>query len=156
MNPTELAYRKTAVEGASGFGLMIALYDTLAGNLRRAAVELDAGRTLVQVLLPADVLPEVEAAKILLLTPSGPRRMRSTLSSVATLSSVFGSGITGSPFVPAARDRPCSRQYELAGKGRGPGQRCRGRRLRCECGNVTSGRHNHGHLPTHQIGGERR
>jgi flagellar biosynthetic protein FliS len=37
MNPTELAYRKTAVEGASGFGLLIALYDTLAGNLRRAA-----------------------------------------------------------------------------------------------------------------------
>jgi flagellar protein FliS len=37
MNPTELAYRKTAVEGASGFGLLIALYDTLVGNLRRAA-----------------------------------------------------------------------------------------------------------------------
>jgi flagellar biosynthetic protein FliS len=27
----------TAVEGASGFGLLIALFDTLAGNLRRAA-----------------------------------------------------------------------------------------------------------------------
>ena len=37
MNPTEMAYRKTAVEGASGFGLLIALYDTLAGDLRRAA-----------------------------------------------------------------------------------------------------------------------
>jgi flagellar protein FliS len=37
MNPTELAYRKTAVEGASGFGVLIALYDTMAGNLRRAA-----------------------------------------------------------------------------------------------------------------------
>jgi flagellar protein FliS len=37
MNPTELAYRRTAVEGASGFGLLIALYDTLAGDLRRAA-----------------------------------------------------------------------------------------------------------------------
>jgi len=37
MNPTELQYRKTAVEGASGFGLLIALYDTLAGDLRRAA-----------------------------------------------------------------------------------------------------------------------
>lgn len=37
MSPTEMAYRKTAVEGASGFGLLIALYDTLAGNLRRAA-----------------------------------------------------------------------------------------------------------------------
>jgi flagellar protein FliS len=37
MNSTELAYRKTAVEGTSGFGLLIALYDTLAGNLSRAA-----------------------------------------------------------------------------------------------------------------------
>ena len=37
MTPSELAYRQTAVEGASGFGLLIALYDTLAGNLRRAA-----------------------------------------------------------------------------------------------------------------------
>ncbi len=37
MNSTELAYRKTAVEGASGFGLLIALYDTLAGDLLRAA-----------------------------------------------------------------------------------------------------------------------
>ena len=37
MNPMELSYRRTAVEGASGFGLLIALYDTLAGDLRRAA-----------------------------------------------------------------------------------------------------------------------
>ena len=37
MNPTEMAYRRTAVEGASGFGLLIALYDTLAGDLKRAA-----------------------------------------------------------------------------------------------------------------------
>jgi flagellar biosynthetic protein FliS len=37
MNPTELAYRRTAAEGSSGFGLLIALYDTLAGNLNRAA-----------------------------------------------------------------------------------------------------------------------
>jgi flagellar biosynthetic protein FliS len=37
MNSTDLAYRKTAVEGASGFGLLIALFDTLAGNLRRSA-----------------------------------------------------------------------------------------------------------------------
>jgi flagellar biosynthetic protein FliS len=37
MNSTDLAYRKTAVEGASGFGLLVALFDTLAGNLRRAA-----------------------------------------------------------------------------------------------------------------------
>jgi flagellar biosynthetic protein FliS len=36
MNRTDLLYRKTAVEGASGFGLLIALYDTLAGDLRRA------------------------------------------------------------------------------------------------------------------------
>jgi flagellar secretion chaperone FliS len=37
MTPTELVYRKTAAEGAGGFGLLIALYDTLAGDLRRAA-----------------------------------------------------------------------------------------------------------------------
>jgi flagellar protein FliS len=37
MNQTDLAYRKTAVEGASGFGLLISLYDTLVGDLRRAA-----------------------------------------------------------------------------------------------------------------------
>jgi flagellar secretion chaperone FliS len=37
MNRTDVTYRKTAAEGASGFGLLIALYDTLAGNLRRAA-----------------------------------------------------------------------------------------------------------------------
>lgn len=37
MNGMELTYRRTAVEGASGFGLLISLYDTLAGDLRRAA-----------------------------------------------------------------------------------------------------------------------
>lgn len=37
MNATELTYRKTAAQGASGFGLLVALCDTLAGNLRRAA-----------------------------------------------------------------------------------------------------------------------
>jgi flagellar biosynthetic protein FliS len=37
MKAMEQAYRKTALQGASGFGLLIALYDTLAGNLRRAA-----------------------------------------------------------------------------------------------------------------------
>jgi flagellar biosynthetic protein FliS len=37
MSPTEMAYRKTAIEGASGFSLLIALYDTLAGDLRRGA-----------------------------------------------------------------------------------------------------------------------
>ena len=37
MQSPEFRYRKTAAEGASGLGLLIALYDTLAGNLRRAA-----------------------------------------------------------------------------------------------------------------------
>jgi flagellar secretion chaperone FliS len=37
MQSTELSYRRSAVDGAGGFGLLIALYDTLAGNLRRAA-----------------------------------------------------------------------------------------------------------------------
>ncbi len=37
MTRIDLAYRQTAVQGASGFGLLIALYDTLAGNLQRAA-----------------------------------------------------------------------------------------------------------------------
>jgi flagellar protein FliS len=43
MTPTDLAYRRTAVEGASGFGLLIALYDTLAGDLRRAAAAQRSG-----------------------------------------------------------------------------------------------------------------
>lgn len=34
---TDAAYRKTAVQGSSGFGLLIALFDALAGDLRRAA-----------------------------------------------------------------------------------------------------------------------
>lgn len=34
---TDLSYRKSAIEGASMIGLMIALFDTLAGDLRRAA-----------------------------------------------------------------------------------------------------------------------
>jgi flagellar protein FliS len=37
MQSTELFYRKTTAQGASGLGLLIALYDTLAGDLRRAA-----------------------------------------------------------------------------------------------------------------------
>jgi flagellar biosynthetic protein FliS len=37
MTRTDLAYRQTAAEGASGFGVLMALYDTLASNLRRAA-----------------------------------------------------------------------------------------------------------------------
>jgi flagellar secretion chaperone FliS len=43
MTPMEMTYRKTAVGGASGFGLLIALYDTLAGDLRRAAEAERAG-----------------------------------------------------------------------------------------------------------------
>jgi flagellar protein FliS len=34
---TELSYRKSAIEGASSIGLIIALFDTFAGDLRRAA-----------------------------------------------------------------------------------------------------------------------
>jgi flagellar protein FliS len=37
---TELTYRKSAIGGASAIGLMIALFDTLAGDLRRAATAL--------------------------------------------------------------------------------------------------------------------
>jgi flagellar protein FliS len=45
MTPIELTYRKTAIGGASGFGLLVALYDTLAGDLRRAA-EAERGNDL--------------------------------------------------------------------------------------------------------------
>ena len=37
MNALDVTYRRAATAGASGFGLLIALYDTLAGDLRRAA-----------------------------------------------------------------------------------------------------------------------
>lgn len=37
MLPSELAYRKTAAESASGLTLLLSLYDTLAGDIRRAA-----------------------------------------------------------------------------------------------------------------------
>jgi flagellar protein FliS len=37
MANTDLAYRQFAAAGASGIGLLISLYDTLAGDLRRAA-----------------------------------------------------------------------------------------------------------------------
>jgi len=37
MNSTYLAYRTTAATGANGLGMLISLYDTLAGDLRRAA-----------------------------------------------------------------------------------------------------------------------
>ena len=38
MNRTDLAYRRTAAEAASGLGLLISLFDTLAGDLRRATL----------------------------------------------------------------------------------------------------------------------
>jgi flagellar secretion chaperone FliS len=34
---TQLSYRKSAIEGASSIGLIIVLFDTVAGDLRRAA-----------------------------------------------------------------------------------------------------------------------
>src|ERR1700760_875903 len=37
MLPAEMAYRKTAAESASGLTLLLSLYDTLAGDIRRAA-----------------------------------------------------------------------------------------------------------------------
>jgi flagellar secretion chaperone FliS len=43
MTQTDLLYRKTAIQGASGLDLLIALYDTLAGDLRRAAEAQRAG-----------------------------------------------------------------------------------------------------------------
>jgi flagellar biosynthetic protein FliS len=43
MNSRDLIYRKSAAQGVSGFGLLIALYDTLAGDLRRAAAAQRSG-----------------------------------------------------------------------------------------------------------------
>lgn len=43
MHQTDLAYRQSAAVGASGFGILLALYDTLVGNLRRAAAAQRAG-----------------------------------------------------------------------------------------------------------------
>jgi flagellar protein FliS len=37
LSETGLSYRRSAIEGASPIGLIIALFDTLAGDLRRAA-----------------------------------------------------------------------------------------------------------------------
>src|ERR1700752_76137 len=37
LSQTELSYRKSAIEGASSIGLIIALFDTLAGDLRPGA-----------------------------------------------------------------------------------------------------------------------
>jgi len=48
MTGSELFYRKTAAASSgSGFGLLIALYDTLAGDLRRMA-EAERGNDLVR------------------------------------------------------------------------------------------------------------
>ena len=43
MTQIDMTYRKTAVQGVSGLGLLIALYDTLAGDLRRGAAAQRAG-----------------------------------------------------------------------------------------------------------------
>ena len=43
MKQTELAYRKVAAEGANLVGLIVALYDTLAGDLRRASDAISRG-----------------------------------------------------------------------------------------------------------------
>jgi len=37
---TEMTYRRSSIDGASPIGLMIVLFDTLAGDLRRAAAAL--------------------------------------------------------------------------------------------------------------------
>ncbi len=44
-NYREIAYRQVAVEGADGIGLVIALYDTLAGDLQRAIGAMRANDT---------------------------------------------------------------------------------------------------------------
>jgi flagellar protein FliS len=44
MTALDITYRNTAVGGASGLSLLIALYDTLIGNLRRAAEAQRAGQ----------------------------------------------------------------------------------------------------------------
>lgn len=43
MRQTELAYRKVAAEGANLVGLIVALYDTLAGDLKRASEAISRG-----------------------------------------------------------------------------------------------------------------
>ena len=42
--PPALAYRRAATQQASVIGLVIALYDTLAGDLQRAAAAMDRGQ----------------------------------------------------------------------------------------------------------------
>ena len=43
MTETGLSYRRVAIAGATTIGLMIALFDTLVGDLRRAAAALRKG-----------------------------------------------------------------------------------------------------------------
>lgn len=40
LSQTEMSYRRSAIEGASPIGLMIALFDTLVGDFRRAVAAL--------------------------------------------------------------------------------------------------------------------
>jgi flagellar biosynthetic protein FliS len=44
MTSTQIAYRQAAVQGASGFGLLISLYDSLIADLVRAAEAQQSGR----------------------------------------------------------------------------------------------------------------
>jgi flagellar protein FliS len=41
MSKTEMSYKQSAIEGASSIGLMVVLFDTLAGDLRRAIAALN-------------------------------------------------------------------------------------------------------------------
>jgi flagellar protein FliS len=43
MSTTEQSYTLSAIQGASPIGLMVVLFDTLAGDLRRAAAALNKG-----------------------------------------------------------------------------------------------------------------
>jgi flagellar protein FliS len=41
MSKTEMSYKRSAIEGASSIGLMVVLFDTLAGDFRRAVAALN-------------------------------------------------------------------------------------------------------------------
>lgn len=43
MSTTEMSYKLSAIQGASSIGLMVVLFDTLAGDLRRAGAALNQG-----------------------------------------------------------------------------------------------------------------
>ncbi len=43
MSTTEMSYKLSAIQGASPIGLMVVLFDTLVGDLRRAAAALNQG-----------------------------------------------------------------------------------------------------------------